>query len=194
MLNLSIKIIIELSTLPDNYCFSLFLIYLMTLLLECTYCHTSIDTQASLMTDFNFLTGWFQSHMGAIVKVPCNATYRRSEEAYRAEKKWTKGAALACTNTAVKGWRPIFQFNETHISKWRHAEWAGKAVVQTAVQTHPAVCVPTWCCNRLPQRAATQHTVKICRVNKIWVHRQIHQLYIHPCSRHLYEVLKFCSL
>jgi hypothetical protein len=70
--------------------------------------------------------------------------------------------------------------NNTHIGKWGHAEWTGKAVVQTAVQTHWAVCVPTGCCDWLPQCAATQHTVKICLVDKIWIHRQVHQLHIHP--------------
>ena len=78
--------------------------------------------------------------------------------------------------------------SETHISKWRHTERTGKAVVQTAVQTHPAVGVSTWCCDRLPQRAATQHTVKICWVNMIWIHRHIHWLNVHPWNRHNKQV------
>jgi hypothetical protein len=59
------------------------------------------------MTDFNLLIGWFQSHMGANVKVSCNGTYK-SEEAYRVEKKWTMEAALARKNISVKGLRPVF--------------------------------------------------------------------------------------
>ena len=78
--------------------------------------------------------------------------------------------------------------SETHISKRRHTERTGKAVVQTAVQTHPAIGVPTWCCDRLPQCAATQHTVKICWVNTIWIHRHIHWLNVHPWSRHNKQV------
>lgn len=45
--------------------------------------------------------------------------------------------------------------SETHISKRCHTERTGKAVVQTAVQTHPAIGVPTRCGDRLPQGAAT---------------------------------------
>jgi hypothetical protein len=59
------------------------------------------------MNDF-YLSVDFKALLVLRVKAPSNTTYRNGED---------YNDALECKNIAVKGLRPVFQFNETHISK-----------------------------------------------------------------------------